>query len=169
MAGRLLPPDLLESQLPDTERILGTLARLYPTVQLDAPATIADTEFITEYKVTKESTSSSPSGRHVGHYKAILDDPTLVNLHSIMMSIPFQVGFAPARWSRVMDIMLEKEAGNARCHRLCILALFESDFNQSKRILIDRCLTHHLEYHQIISDIQFGSRPGKQCQSAVLK
>ncbi len=74
--------------------------------------------------------------------------------------------FAPNRWSRVTDIMLEKEAGNARCHQLCILA--QSDFNQSKWIIIGICLTHHLEDNKIISHMQFGSQPGMQCQSAFL-
>lgn len=92
----------------------------------------------------------------------------MVLLHSTMMSLPFQVGFAPERWSCVTDIMLEKEAGNARCHRLRILALFESDFNQAKHILIGRKVTHHVEDNNLISTMQFGSRPGRQCQSAVL-
>jgi ribonuclease HI len=46
-------------------------------------------------------------------------------MHTQMMSLPFQAGFAPDRWTRVTDIMLEKEANNPRCHRLRILALFE--------------------------------------------
>jgi len=59
----------------------------------------------------KESTSSSPSSRHIGHYKVAVNDPTLDQLHSCMMSFPFMHGFAPDRWKRVTDIMLEKEPG----------------------------------------------------------
>jgi hypothetical protein len=70
---------------------------------------VTSEEFIQAYKNIKESTSSSPSGRHVGHYKAILDDPTLVNLHSVMMTLPFQHGFIPDHWSKVTDIMLRKD------------------------------------------------------------
>jgi hypothetical protein len=30
------------------------------------------------------------------------------------MSIPFKMGFAPNRWTKIMDIMLEKEPNNPR-------------------------------------------------------
>jgi hypothetical protein len=85
-----------------------------------------------------------------------------------MMTFPFKHGFAPERWTRVTDIMLQKEPGNACCHQLHILALFESDFNQAKRTLIGCKITHHLDDNDLISSIQYGSRPGRQCQSAVL-
>jgi hypothetical protein len=164
-----LPSQILTSLMPETIRILRTLAKPAPTLPTDSKAVITDAEFISTYKATSEATSSSPSGRHVGHYKAILNDPTLVSLHASMMSIPFQVGFAPDRWTQVSDIMLEKEPGNSRCHRLRILALFESDFNQSKRILIARKLSHHVEDHGQVPGMQFGSRPGRNCHSAVLQ
>lgn len=85
-----------------------------------------------------------------------------------MMSLPFQNGFVPDRWPRVTDIMLHKEEGNARYHRLCIIALFESDLNQARHILIGQKITHHLEDSRLLPSMQFGSRPGQQCQSAVL-
>jgi hypothetical protein len=62
-----------------------------------------------------------------------------------MMSLPFQAGFAPDRWKKVTDIMLQKEIGDSRCHRLHIIALFESDLYHAKRILIGRKLLHHIE------------------------
>jgi hypothetical protein len=120
------------------------------------------------YKSIKEDTSSSLSSRHVGHYKAILSDPSLINVHTTMVSIPFQHGFVPQRWTRVADVMLQKDKGSARCHRLRIIALFESNLNQAKRILIGQKLNHHLEDENLLSNIQFGSWPGIQCQSAVL-
>jgi hypothetical protein len=95
--------------------------------------------------------------KNIGHYKAILKNPNMVTFHSIMMSIPFQVGIAPDRWTRVTDIMLEKDAGNPRCHRLRILALFEGDFNQAKRILLARKLSHHAEDNNLVPTMQFGS------------
>lgn len=74
-----------------------------------------------------------------------------------------------AKLERVRDIMLEKEHSNSRCHRLQILALFESDFNQAKRLVIGRRLMHHLEDFEMVSPMQDGSWPGHQCISAVLR
>jgi hypothetical protein len=105
LAGQLdeLP---LESLMPETIRILRTLASLQPTLPPEQVFEITDSDFISAYKCLQEDTSSSPSGRHVGHYKVILDDPNLVSLHATMMTIPFAQGFIPPRWTKITDIML---------------------------------------------------------------
>jgi hypothetical protein len=102
--------------IPETQRILDTLTRAHPGMSSSTAEITAD-EFTASYKSVKESTSSSPSGRHIGHYKAAIGDPTLIELHTTMMSKPFKMGFAPDRWQRVTDIMLEKSPGDSRCHR----------------------------------------------------
>ncbi|MFO0446277.1 MAG: hypothetical protein ACK51L_01300, partial [bacterium] len=162
-----IPPNLPTDLLPETFRILHSLTREVPTSQ--SSPIITGKEFINTYKVAKENTSSSTSGRHIGHYKAACRDPVLVSLHSRMMSLPFQAGFAPQRWTKVTDIMLEKEPNNPRCHRLRILALFESDLNHAKRVIIGRRLLHHLNDMGLLPTMQHGSVPGKHCLSAVLK
>jgi hypothetical protein len=169
LLGGLLPEQILFSLMPETVRVLKTLATPIKQLNSSHDTIISEDEFVSTFKMSKEATSSLPSGRHIGHYKAIIKDPVLVSLHTAMMSIPFQVGIAPEQWTKVTDIMLENEAGNPRSHRLCILALFECDFNQSKRILRARKTSHHLEDHQLVPGMQFGSRPGKNCQSAVLQ
>lgn len=112
-----LPTDNL---LPETIRLLTNLIHSYPLIDTETPTTITTEEIINTYKNVKETTSSSPSGRHVGYYKAILNDPSLVGLHSIMMTLPFRHGFVPVIWSKVTDIMLAKDPNSARCHRLRI-------------------------------------------------
>jgi hypothetical protein len=77
----------------ETLQIIQTLA--IQTLVAEGTAVISPEEFISTYLAASEQTSSSPSGRHIGHKKAILDDSSLVKLHSCMMSILFQARFAP--------------------------------------------------------------------------
>jgi len=156
-----------EHNLPEVERIMQTLARPYPIIT--QKATISDEEFVTTYRVARETTSLFPCGRHIGHYKAIVKHPALVSLHATMMSILFQVGIVPERWKQITDIMLEKNPRDSRCHQLWITALFERDLNHAKRVLIRRCLMHFLEDKKMLPEMQFGSRRGRQCPSTVLR
>jgi len=125
------------SLLPETKRILKFLQEPRKPMP-DFPTEITSEEFKTTYSIVKERTSSSVSGRHVGHYKAATQDLTISQVHASMMSLPFLVGFSPTRWRKVVDVMLEKELGNPKVHRLRIIALMESDYNQSQRILVAR-------------------------------
>jgi hypothetical protein len=118
--------------------------------------------------VMDERTSSSPSGRHIGHYKAAITSETLSSLHSTMMSIPLVASFSPERWRQVVDVMLTKKAGDYHIHWLRIVALQESDFNQCNRLIISRPLQRFLEDTKLVPDMQHGSRASKLCQSAVL-
>ncbi len=65
--------------------------------------------------------------------------------------------------------MLEKSPEESRCHHLRIFALFESYLNHAARAIIGPKLTHHMEDSHLLPEMQFGSRPGKRCVSAVLK
>lgn len=81
--------------LPETRNILKFLATPYPQIMALCSGRISPERFISNYKAVKEKTSSSYFGQHVGHYKAVLENPFLVNIHAAMMSIPYQVGFSP--------------------------------------------------------------------------
>lgn len=64
--------------------------------------------------------------------------------------------------------MLQEFPGDSRIHRLRIVALKESDFNQSNRLAIGHPLLHALEDANDLPSMQYGSRPAKQYISAVL-
>jgi hypothetical protein len=155
LAGEL-EVDRTQVPLPETLTILNFLHHPYPQCMKQCKGEITPEQFISTYKVAQEKTSSSFSGQHVGHYKVVIDDSVLMKLHSDMMSIPYTTGFSPWRWPQVVDIMLEKDPEQPKQHRLSIVALLESDYNQSQRILVD--------FH-MIPEMQYGSRPSKMCIS----
>ncbi len=129
--GRLRPAHIMNQLLPKTCNMCNTLANLHNDVTMETrPQGISPEMFVSLYKVLDEWTSSSPSGRHLGHYKAATQSDPLTKIHSQLMSIPAFTGHSPHCWHQIVDIMLEKKPGDRRIHRLRIIALQESDFNQ---------------------------------------
>jgi hypothetical protein len=49
------------------------------------------------------------------------------------------------------------------------LALFESDLNHAKKVIIGRQLLHHMNDSGMLPVMQHGLVPGRQCISAVIK
>lgn len=115
-----------------------------------------------------EKTSSSASLRHIGHHKASLEDMTLVLMHATMMSMAYKYGFSFDRWKTVVDVMLPKEEGLVYWHCMRIIRLCETDFNQSLAITFARPMGHFLEDNAVYPEMQYGSRDGQMCISAVL-
>jgi hypothetical protein len=48
---------------------------------------------------------------------------------ALMMSMPFEFGFVNERWTKAIDVMLEKKKGVRKIHMLRIIALLEADFD----------------------------------------
>ena len=86
-------------------------------------------ELVQFFKRKRERTESSPSGLHIGHYKTSVQDEAMANLLLIMINIGLKCGILLQRWQQSINIMIEKEKGNPKLHRLRIIQLFESDFN----------------------------------------
>ena len=65
-------------------------------------------ELVQYYKTKTESTESSPSGRHMGHYKLIIHNEDLTSLITAMLNIGLLTGNALKRWKRTLSAMLKK-------------------------------------------------------------
>ena len=82
--------------------------------------TISAEDFSKGFKRLSENLSSSPSGRHIGHYKAVIGDEELCTLYARIISIPFKHGLTLPRWTSAVQVMLEKTKGCARIDKLQI-------------------------------------------------
>ena len=105
-------------------------------------------------------TAASPSGFGYVIWKANGRSDLGSLIFSKMMSIPFQKGFAPSRWKRCTEIMLEKDPGNPMIHCLRIIVLLEADFNLALRTIWMRRLFTQAEKANFV-DEQWGNRKNK--------
>ena len=89
----------------------------------------------------KENTSTSPSVKYLGHYKALLspaftDNQELINpanriidVHVALLNITATYGSPLERWQQIVSVMIEKKAGNYQLNKLRTIHLFEADYN----------------------------------------
>ena len=74
-------------------------------------------------------TATSPSGRHLGLYKALLGIENISEFFAGMCELPAKYGFAPKRWAYALKLMIEKDKGIPRVSRLRVIHLLEADYN----------------------------------------
>ena len=108
---------------------------------------------------TKERTSSSPSGAHMGLWKAALLVDELADMLAAATTLPFLYGFTKQRWKRSLHVMLAKE-DRPYIHRLRIVQLFEADFNVALKIYYSRRMMQNSEKYGLNPDQVYASRKG---------
>jgi hypothetical protein len=175
--GHILPKTeqvIRELSMPEEIKVLGK--------KIDTE--ILEEDFISGFKGWKESTSTSPSGRHLGHYKAIVNDLDLkkqdpakshlqeretnfVSSLIKLLNIPIKYGFAPKRWCTSVTVMIEKDPGNPQIERLCVIHLFEADYNLSLKLLWGKQMVYQGEDNNCFGKQQHGSQPLHQAINPV--
>ena len=141
------------------------------TQEIDLPkitGEITQADFQSAFKAVKEKTSSSPSGLHYSIWKCIAKQDEFAEWLCIMMSLPFQFGFTNTRWTKSVDVMLEKSPGVRHIHRLRIIGLVEADFNTALKILFARKLMWNAEKSGLHNE-QWGGRPNRTAIDAAMR
>jgi len=75
----------------------------------------------------KESTSSAISKIHMGHWKALLQATELMNFECRTLTLIARSGIPPERWSKGLQVMLEKTEGVSLVDKLRFILLMEGD------------------------------------------
>jgi hypothetical protein len=126
------PPDLD----PATRLLFEEAAHTYSTLSPDEVATyVTADDFRHFWQTARESTGSSYSGLHFGHYIAASFCPDLLVLHAAKLSICACNGVPLARWGRGLTVLLETIVGNVFVHKLRAICLLEADFNWWNKLI----------------------------------
>jgi len=170
--GTFIPP----TTFPDIcQRVLRHCRRQTdPIVQ----AELTTDEFLGKMKCWRETTSTSPSGRHLGRYKAMYarsiyekdseaseefkeNQKDLVYTVLCIINYCIRTGYVLKRWRRITNMMILKDPNNFQIHRLRIIHIYEADLNLLMAVKW-RQLLHKADKLHIINVNQYGGRPGRE-------
>ena len=140
-------------------------------------------EFKSKLKTWPEKTATSPSGLHLGHYQVLRrhhglaqDDPQRKNIERgqdlltearvELINYALKFGYNYHRWTKVVNVMIQKDPGNPKIHRLRVIHLYEADYNLMLAVKW-RTAMHHAEDSGILNDGLYGSRAGRSAHDPV--
>jgi ribonuclease HI len=174
------------TQLPNTTKsatcLLQTLSNEKRLNKFDNIITF--TEFKQAFSKWNESTSTSPSGRHLGHYKCLLkhdhcdklynqyyQDPKekIIQVYYNIIKASIQLGISLNRWQNSTTAMIEKLPGCPKINKLRVIHLYEADYNIILKIIWARKLVWHVHDNNRINEGQAGSRPGFNAIDVVIQ
>jgi hypothetical protein len=173
-------PVELQNQPPHVALLLEHLSDMNKLPTINSGITLD--EFVKGMIRWNERTTTSPSGRHLGHYKVltrlqIMDDTNPdINLSLTILDLYYKVAMTAAnlgksldRWRQISTCMIEKIVGVPRIDKLRVIHLFEADFNMLLKIMWARKCVWQMNDLSIINEGQAGSRPGKRAIDVVIQ
>jgi exonuclease III len=155
--------------------------------------TITEQDFVGKLRVWRESTTTSPSGLHLGHYKALcarhrysdIDDEDLtedqvvekqelnmmqqqlLELHLNLLNYALSRGYSYRRWQTIANTILFKDNDNVKIHRTRVIHIYEADFNLALGLKW-RAAIFRSELSRVLNDGQYGSRPRRNAIDPVI-
>jgi len=140
-----------------------------PPIKDIPPCTVKD--YQCRWCKAQETTSSSPSEIHFGHYITSTFNLEILVINTKLADIPLCTGLTPACWHKGLNVMLKKSPGNYNVKKLHIILLFEADFNCNNKWL-GKAIMFNAEAVGVLADKQYGSQKQKstivQCLNKML-
>lgn len=106
----------------------------------------------TYWTKASETTSSSESGLHFGHYKAACSSEYLNHFHAAKATTAVSLGTPYDRWKRGVTVMLEKELGVNVVSKLRAILLMEADFNTTNKMIFGNRMLYNVRQHAMMPD-----------------
>ena len=111
---------------------------------------------------------SSPSGIHMGHYKAICLSDKLSRLCARLILTPFVFGFSAKKWKVSLHQMIEKNPGSPNIERLRIIQLLKEDLNIYLKVKVGREMMRIAEKSRLFRKDIHGGRKNKSTTDSLL-
>jgi hypothetical protein len=140
---------------------------------IEVADTITFEEFKTGLQKWKEKTTTSPLGRHLGHYKLLLNlniyesEQQKENLSESILKVYYNIAMTAIklgqpvdRWKNITTCMIEKTPGVSRLDKLRVIHIFEADYNLILKIMWSRKAIWKIHNNNLLNDGQAGSHPG---------
>ncbi|KAI2497109.1 hypothetical protein MHU86_17370 [Fragilaria crotonensis] len=177
----------------NVQLLLNHLRYAHKAVEENIRPTIDDGDFCAKLRLWSESTTTSPSGMHLGHYKTLIArhsyssdvsdeelEPEFIErrdelnfrqqairqLRLDLLNYALERGYSFQRWQKVINTILFKDSDNVRLHRTRVIHIYEADFNLFLGIKW-RAAMHQAEDLRILNEGQFGSRPYRNATEPV--
>jgi hypothetical protein len=156
------------SNLPDT--LQAIFRQLHQPHLVEVNSIISFDDFKDTLQKWKESTSTSPSSRHLGHYITLLKHigdetdevgETILKLHHTMLQIAQYCCKPYKQWKTETEVMIEKDKGDPRVERLRIICLYKADYNIFLKIMWAHRLVKTCEENELFDNTQAGGRPNR--------
>ena len=175
----------------DCDKVLASVvSHLKKAPVPETAALVTEDEMRKKLKVWPEKTTTSPSGLHLGHWKALIANHThshvktkdrekqerkldldakqeaLFEARLSLLNYATKWGYSYKRWQEVVNTMILKSPGDTRIHRLRVIHLYEADYNLLLAVKWRNAL-HCSEDAGVLNDGQYGSRPHRQALDPV--
>jgi hypothetical protein len=167
--------NLLQGKLPNISKfpieVQLILKKLSQNPQPTIDSSITRDDLISLFKNWKESTSTSPSGCHLGHWHALLaPDGTkpnpnnnedsiadqIMTIHANVLNTAITSGIPLDRWTKVTSSMISKLEGQARIDKLRIIHGYEADYNGLLKIEWPKRAVKHATKNKRLNHSQGG-------------
>eukprot|EP00804_Cyclotella_cryptica_P024557 CCRYP_020750-RA/>CCRYP_020750-RA protein AED:0.23 eAED:0.02 QI:0/-1/0/1/-1/1/1/0/233 len=135
---------------------IGQIRQCIPANSVTQIITRQDWQYTWSHK--HESTSSSPSGLHFGHYVSGADSDMISDVHALKMSIALHNGIALTRWKSGLCVMIEKSPGVKLISKLRAILLMEADFNAANKIIFGQRMMSNVRKYKLMPDEIFSEK-----------
>ena len=98
--------------------IVKAMRYINPANPPEFDCTLTGPDLREQFKKVKESTASSPTGLHYGHWKMLRKDEDTFEPFAMLISFAFQWGIPPRAWETTVQPVLEKDKGSPKITQL---------------------------------------------------